>query len=100
MPSTFLQAYVPPVYMPEDNVADTVSSVNSSVDSESEEGSDSDLDLPHSVKETAEYKELMALKSLRQVKLGGSAEHYGYKVSNIVSIDMKSHISNYLHFSV
>ncbi|KAF6024988.1 hypothetical protein EB796_016701 [Bugula neritina] len=67
------------VYMPEDNVADTVSSVNSSVDSESEEGSDSDLDLPHSVKETAEYKELMALKSLRQVKLGGSAEHYGYK---------------------
>ena len=79
--STFLQAYVPPVYMTEDDVDhDTISSLpGSSMDSD--EGSDSDLELPPQLLDSAEYKQLQALREMRQIKLANAnLEHDGYKV--------------------
>lgn len=79
--STFLQAYVPPVYMPDDDADyDAMSSVpGSSMDSE--EDSDSDLELPPPLYESEDYRELQALRELRQIKLASnSVEHVGYKV--------------------
>ena len=78
--STFLQAYVPPIFMPEDDEPDGTSSVQDSIDTDSED-SDSDLDIPDELKNTVEYKELMSLKSLRQAKRPAKrVEHIGYQV--------------------
>ena len=79
--STFLQAYVPPVYMTEDDVDhDAISSLpGSSMDSD--EDSDSDLELPPQLLDSAEYKQLQALREMRQIKLANAnLEHDGYKV--------------------
>lgn len=82
-PSTFLQAYVPPVYMPDDDddEFDSVSSVHDSIESDSED-SDSDLELPDELKDTEEYRELVKLKNMRRLKLcsDGIVTHIGYKV--------------------
>ena len=51
------------------------------IDSDSE-SSDSDLDLSDDLKQSSEYRELLELKALRQMKLSsGQYDHYGYKVT-------------------
>ena len=66
--------------MPEDDEPDGTSSVQDSIDTDSED-SDSDLDIPDELKNTVEYKELMSLKSLRQAKRSAKrVEHVGYQV--------------------
>ena len=66
--------------MPEDDEPDGTSSVQDSIDTDSED-SDSDLDIPDELKNTVEYKELMSLKSLRQAKRSAKrVEHIGYQV--------------------
>lgn len=93
MPSTFLQAYVPPVYMPDDdNENDAISpSLPGSVDSGKEsEDSDSDLELPNTLLDSEEYRELQALRDERQRKLVNSnAQHMGYKVVTPSTSDIR-----------
>lgn len=81
MQSTFLQAFVPPIFMPEEEEVDSVSSVQGSIDDQSDD-SDSDLDFPDEIKSTDEYKELVALKNVKLSKSYGGAqvEHIGYQV--------------------
>lgn len=88
--STMLQAYIPPVYMADDDGEATGSDARSAAgDSiESDESEVSDVDelmesLPEELKDSDDYRELVELRALYQTRVKGSApvcEHVGYKV--------------------
>ncbi|XP_069497770.1 ZZ-type zinc finger-containing protein 3 isoform X2 [Ambystoma mexicanum] len=84
-PSTFMTSHEPPVYMDEDSQS---SYHSRDLDALLEEDVSDEDNLPLACRESAEYKELLALKKLKKKKLlqmnaeGGFVHHVGFKCDN------------------
>lgn len=84
-PSTFMTSHEPPVYMDEDSQS---SFQSRDLDAAAEDDVSDEENIPLACRESAEYKELLALKRLRKKKLlqlnaeGGFVHHVGFKCDN------------------
>uniref|UniRef100_A0A8C5PXJ0 Zinc finger ZZ-type containing 3 n=1 Tax=Leptobrachium leishanense TaxID=445787 RepID=A0A8C5PXJ0_9ANUR len=85
-PSTFMTSHEPPVYMDEDEDANSFN--NRGLDGAGEEEISDEEDIPEEFRELEEYKQLLELKKLKKEKMqeiqaeSGFIQHLGFKCDN------------------